>query len=71
MTTIKNKTVTREQYDKLQSNFDFVYKKSAEYGIYSREVRKQLESKIRKLHRWIAALALLSVAQSIVLFMSG
>jgi hypothetical protein len=69
--TIKNSTVTREQYDRLERDFDLVCRNHVEYSEYSRERRTQLESAIKARGLWITALATLSLVQSAVLILTN
>ena len=75
--TIKNKMVTREQYDKLQSklttaegDYDLVRRHGIEYANWSRARMKDMQPKRVAKVAWIlvTVLAVLSSAQSITLF---
>jgi len=87
--TIKNTTVTREQYDKLQvdlvnrieelerkydtlkSDYDMVRENGIEYAEWSRGRRTQMKSSLKGKGYWIAALATLSLVQTVALVLTN
>ena len=66
--TIKNSTVTREQYDALQVDFDSLYKNSTDNYAWRRAQVNALTRTLKLRTRWIIALAIVSLAQTITIF---
>ena len=65
--TIKNNTVTREQYDSLQSNLDLVMKTLKEHSAWRRAQEKSLRRENDRLRNWATGLAVLSGALGLVI----
>ena len=75
MTEIKNSTVTREQYDSLQAEFNhaeadvkMLGQNFVELGAWRRSQVNALTRTLKIRTRWIIALAIVSAAQTIAIF---
>ena len=65
--TIKNSPVTREQYDALQVDFDSPYKNSTDNYAWRRAQASALTRAVKIRTRWVAALAVALIAQSVAI----
>ena len=70
--TIKNSTVTREQYDSLQakynSDIDLISQNTVEVTAIRRAREASLRRALKIRTRWVIALAIVSAAQTIAIF---
>jgi len=65
--TIKNSTVTREQYDSLQSDLDMTMETLKKSSAWRRAKEKSLIRALKIRDRWIIALATVLLMQSIAI----
>ena len=65
--TIKNSTVTREQYDTLQADFDSLYKNSTDNYAWRRAQSSALTRAVKIRNHWIEALSVALIAQTVAI----
>lgn len=65
--TIKNSMVTREQYDTLQADFESLYQSSTDNYAWRRAQANALTRALKLRTRWVAALAVALIAQSVAI----
>ncbi len=65
--TIKNSTVTREQYDSLQSDLDMTMETLKKSSAWRRAKEKSLSRALKIRERWIIALATVLLMQSVAI----
>jgi hypothetical protein len=65
--TIKNSTVTREQYDALQADFESLHQSSTDNYAWRRGQVNALTRALKIRNRWVAALAIALIAQTVAI----